>query len=72
MLSQHRRHPWCMSLGCQRLRFLLSGLKWAGQTQILAQHGLQAPFCSFQGLCMLFTFLNGTNEIPCPIPVFFC
>ena len=38
MLQRHRRRPWCMWSGCQRPHFLLSGLKWTGQTQILAQH----------------------------------
>ena len=48
MLQRHRRHPWCMWSGCQRPHFLLSGLMWAGQTQILAQHGLHAPPLWFQ------------------------
>ena len=72
MLQQHRRHPWCMWSGCQRLRFRLSGLKWAGQTQILAQHGLHAPprwfQKSYQSLIFLYESLwEESRGIPLPI-----
>ena len=54
MLQRHRRHPWCMWSGCQRPHFLLSGLKWSGQTQILAQ---PAPPRWFQRSYQSLTFL---------------
>ena len=73
MLQQHRRHPWCMWSGCQRPRFLLSGLKWAGQTQILAQHGLHAPprwfQKSYQSLIFLYESLWEESRVS-RFPVF--
>ena len=61
MLQRHRRHPWCMWSGCQRSHFLLSGLKWTGQTQILAQQGLHASprwsQRSYQSLAFLYESL---------------
>ena len=49
MLQRHRRRPWCMWSGCQRPHFLLSGLKWIGQTQILAQPVVDIPLWAFVG-----------------------
>ena len=49
MLQRHRRHPWCMWSGCQRPHFLLSGLKWIGQTQILAQPVVDIPLWACVG-----------------------